>query len=59
VPPGEPSALAAALTRLAHDAELRERLAAGARDAFATRFEAARFEAELGAAYAELGLEPS
>lgn len=56
--PGDPSDLATALQRLAADPELRARLAAGGRRAFAERFAAAPFSAALGAAYAEHGVAP-
>ncbi|MCW5892156.1 MAG: glycosyltransferase [bacterium] len=59
VPPGDAPALASALVRLAADAALRRRLAAGAAAVYATRFAAEPFAASLGAAYAALGFPPS
>jgi glycosyltransferase involved in cell wall biosynthesis len=58
VPPGDPAALAAALRRLVTDPPLRERLGRAAHRTFAERFSAERFAADVGAAYAALGLPP-
>lgn len=53
VPPGDAGALADALERLIGDASLRERLSRGAREAFAARFSAEAFTADLRSAYDE------
>lgn len=53
VPPRDPAALAEALNRLVNDLELRQRLAAGARQR-AALFEASRMVAEIEALYAEV-----
>jgi glycosyltransferase involved in cell wall biosynthesis len=58
IPPGDASALAGALARLAGDAELRARLAAAGRRLFEERFAAEPFAAALGAAYAGLHFAP-
>ncbi|HEV7919448.1 MAG TPA: glycosyltransferase family 4 protein [Thermoanaerobaculia bacterium] len=54
VPPDDPAALAAALTRVLTDRELRTRLQSRARALFEKRFAAAPFAAALGAIYREL-----
>jgi glycosyltransferase involved in cell wall biosynthesis len=54
VPPGDSSALAAALKRLVEDPELRARLARRGREVFEQRFSAEAFSAALGAVYEEL-----
>lgn len=53
VPPGDPATLAAALTRLAADPELRERLGQAARDR-ARRLNAEEVTARLEAIYTNL-----
>ena len=58
VEPGDPRALAAALSRLLGDPGLRRRLAFGARRRFEERFSASAFTAALGKVYAELGVVP-
>jgi glycosyltransferase involved in cell wall biosynthesis len=58
VAPGDPNDLATALIRLAGDAALRDRIAAGGRSRFEERFAAGPFAAALGDAYARLGFEP-
>ena len=59
VPPGDPTAMAAALGRLARDRDLRARIAAGGRETFERRFSAAPFAAALGEVYAQHGLAPA
>ncbi|MBJ7520968.1 MAG: glycosyltransferase family 4 protein [Solirubrobacteraceae bacterium] len=49
VPPDDPDALADAIERVLGDAALRDRLAAGAREVIAERFDVERNVAELGA----------
>jgi glycosyltransferase involved in cell wall biosynthesis len=56
VEPGDRAALTGALARLLGDAELRRRLATGARKVFEGRFSAGAFAADLGRVYAELGV---
>jgi glycosyltransferase involved in cell wall biosynthesis len=58
VPPGNPVALADALTRLLHDPKRRRRLAAAGRKRFDERFAPGPFAAGLTAAYADLGFRP-
>jgi glycosyltransferase involved in cell wall biosynthesis len=58
VPPGNVDALAGALTRLARDRELRQRLGSSGRRTFERRFSADGLTEALAAAYAEHGLEP-
>jgi glycosyltransferase involved in cell wall biosynthesis len=53
-PPGDPAALAAALTRLLSDDALRQRLQWHARVTFEQRFAAAPFASALGALYREV-----
>ncbi|MBJ7354377.1 MAG: glycosyltransferase family 4 protein [Thermoleophilaceae bacterium] len=54
VDPNDAEGLASALRRLLTDRELRERLAAGARQTHETRFSAERFVTALGSIYTEL-----
>lgn len=54
VPPGEPSALAAALKRLTSDAELRRRFGARARQEVARRFTRDRLIGDVAAMYEDL-----
>ena len=54
VPPGDDGALADAMVRLLSDTALRARLARGAREAFAARFSADAFAADLRSAYEEV-----
>jgi glycosyltransferase involved in cell wall biosynthesis len=58
VEPGDAAELATALERLAADAALRARIAAGGRRTFERRFSAEPFSAALAAAYAEHGVGP-
>lgn len=58
VPPGDRDALAAAITKLIDDSELRRRLAEAARRTFELRFNVATFTESLGAAYDNLGGRP-
>jgi glycosyltransferase involved in cell wall biosynthesis len=58
VPPGNVDGLAGALTRLARDRELRQRLGSSGRRTFERRFSADGLTEALAAAYAEHGLEP-
>ena len=59
VEPGSVGALEAALATVLEDADLRERLAAGARKAYEERFSAPAFVAALGRTYADLGILPT
>lgn len=59
VAPGDPAGLADALARVLTDEMLRRRLAAAARQTFATRFSAETFTQALRDTYADFGFVPS
>jgi glycosyltransferase involved in cell wall biosynthesis len=59
VEPGDPGALAAALTRVLADAALRQRLAQGAHARYRERFSAAAFAADLRSIYTSVGFAPA
>ena len=55
VPPGDPAALAAAITALLDNREERDRLGRNGRNAFAHRYTAARMTDDVVALYREIG----